>query len=295
MLSTFWKVIDIYQWHYHLIGTTVLDELNNHDYEFLFNQIKIHTGITFDLNKNYLIDGQISKFTKQMGFVNPKELIAYFQSNSSGTAIIDFAHSLLTHETQFFRDKKHFTNFFRDVVTKQIKMVPIYIWSAACSSGQEPYSIAMSLLENAGNSRFLGAKIYATDLNLKVVEYARKGIYSKPEILRGMSTILLNKYFNPLDDDYWQVKLEVRDRVTFNTLNLMDYHWQLPKFHVVYIRNVLIYFKKTERLKIIQHVKKHLLNGGIVVTGTSEDISQLDPQFSKQIYQDSLYYVFNDA
>lgn len=257
--------------------------LSDSDYLMICKLVKTSTGISLDLSKKYLIDARLSKFASEHGFDGVESLIDQMARPSSLDLQKKVAHSLLTHETLFFRDSRLFKSMFEEILPSYDYNHNLVIWSAACSTGQEPYSIAMSIQEANNLLKTKKIEIFASDISDKVVNVAKQGIYNAAEIARGVNDEVLNKYFRSVGDDRWQVVSNLRDNITFKVNNLMMSSWNLPKLDVVFMRNVLIYFQKSERQKILLTLKKYLNDGGIVITGTGEDISAVDQAFKKHI------------
>lgn len=267
------------------------DKLTEQDYQFICQFVKKVTGIGLDLTKIYLIDSRLSKYISSLDFSGSTALVKHLHEQPYSPLSIDFAHSLLTHETLFFRGTKHYIPFFKNIIPNFLSGQRLSIWSAACSSGQEPYSISMSLSECAEFSNYLNAKILATDISPKMIDYASRGCFSTAEVNRGVNPVMLQRYFKSIDTSQWLVCEQIKHRIQFQVLNLMDPIWPLPKFNLVYLCNVLIYFDPDDRKKILNSVKKHLEIGGIIVTGTGENVSSMTSDLKKYHIEDTIFFV----
>jgi chemotaxis protein methyltransferase CheR len=153
---------------------------------------------------------------------------------------------------------------------------PVRIWSAACSSGQEPYSLSMMIEEY--RRRAMGAlsrpvQVVATDLSSIVLEQARQGIYDKLSVMRGLSQERRDMYFDSLDGNRWQVKPKLRECIEFRAINLLDSYAALGRFDVVFCRNVLIYFDAALKKRILEKIHASLKPGGVVFLGSSEGVA----------------------
>lgn len=267
--------------------------LSDYEYLYICDLCKKITGITIDLSKKYLIDSRLSKFVHVHKFESERELINTLQKGPLTSVHQKVAYSLLTHETLFFRDGKHFNTLATHILPKFTEHESLTIWSAACSTGQEPYSIAMSISELFSPLQSAKMNVIASDIADDVIDFAKKGIYTKALLSRGVEPTILNKYFRKINDEEWEITDIIKKKITFKKNNLMDNFWALPSIQVVFIRNVLIYFKTEERMKILNTMKKYLEDGGIVITGTGEDISNLDKSFVKKNIDGVIYFEFN--
>ena len=188
--------------------------------------------------------------------------------------------AMTTNETYWFRDAYPF-EYLKDTLIPQLldhkqTSTEIRIWSAACSTGQEPYSLSMAVEEykqkNLGYSP-LPIKILATDLSSVALESAQKGIYDKLSMARGLTSERMQKFFRPHTDSTWQVVPEVRQRVEYRSLNLLDNYQQLGKFDIIFCRNVLIYFGADLKRDILTRLHAALNRNGILCLGSSEGLS----------------------
>lgn len=265
--------------------------LDDSEYLYICSLVKQVTGIALDLSKKYLIDARLTTFCNEYGFKNVKLLVNELVLTKDISLKERVSHSLLTHETLFFRDGKYFNALFNEIIPQYKLNQNLNIWSAACSTGQEPYSISMAISEAANVLNEESIKIIASDISPKAIKIAAAGIYKNTELSRGVSDELLVKYFKPLSDEHWQVKEQIKQRITFKVLNLMSSAWSLPKLDIVFIRNVLIYFDIEQRKIILNNIKNYLTSGGLVITGTGEDISNMDKDFKKMITNSSVFYI----
>jgi chemotaxis protein methyltransferase CheR len=189
--------------------------------------------------------------------------------------------AMTTNETFWFRDIYPYEHLKNQLLTELMggnNKAPgaIRIWSAACSTGQEPYSISMMVEEYKRQT--MGAlarpvQIIATDLSSTVLEQARKGDYDRLSILRGLPADRLERYFDQSADNCWRVKSSVRDRVDFKALNLLDSYAALGRFDIVFCRNVLIYFNADLKRQILQKIHAALKPQGILYLGSSEGLA----------------------
>ena len=185
--------------------------------------------------------------------------------------------AMTTNETLWFRDNHPFDIFKNKLLPElQQRSGPIRIWSAACSSGQEPYSLSM-LVDEFASAKLGGLKypleIVATDLSRSMLDLCKKAEYNGLSLGRGLAQERLQRFFEPVDDNTWRVKQPIRNRVRFQTLNLKDSFMSLGKFDVVFCRNVLIYFSADLKTDILRRIHATLRPGGYLVLGASEGLS----------------------
>jgi len=240
-------------------------------------------GIVLGDNKQYLVTSRLAKLMSEHQIADLRELVARMQQGVQRglrEAVVD---AMTTNETLWFRDVHPF-NILRDRLLPELQRAaagPLRIWSAACSSGQEPYSISMTVdeyrLANLGVLKY-PVEIVATDLARSMLEACRLAEYDQLSLSRGLSRERLQRHFEPLGGDRWRVKPDVRQRVRFQSLNLLDSYLALGKFDVVFCRNVLIYFSGDRKADILRRIHAQLRPGGYLILGASEglaDVSQL--------------------
>jgi chemotaxis protein methyltransferase CheR len=187
--------------------------------------------------------------------------------------------AMTTNETFWFRDIYPFEHLRTQLIPQLMtnkQSGSLRIWSAACSSGQEPYSISMAVEEykrQAMGQLLRPVQIVATDLSSIVLEQARKGEYDRLSVLRGLSQDRLDRFFDRVSDNLWRVKPMIRERVDFRPLNLLDSYAVLGKFDIIFCRNVLIYFNADLKRQILQKIHAALKPQGVLFLGSSEGLS----------------------
>lgn len=212
------------------------------------------------------------------GFNNYTDYINYILSDKSGNALNNLINKITTNHTYFIREADHFY-YFRDVVMpylmQYVKSKDLRIWSAGCSSGEEPYTLAMIIDEVLGRNKvWWDAKILATDISSKVLEKAMNACYDKEELENLSSQWRLN-YFQKVDENKLKVVDRIRNEVIFRRLNLMDDIFPFKsKFHVIFCRNVMIYFDKEAKQRLINKFYNLLECGGYLFIGHSETIEK---------------------
>ena len=238
-------------------------------------------GISLGDNKQYLVTNRIRRLLEENKLASFGELVRVLKLGLNRRLKEQVIDSMTTNETFWFRDNYPYDNLkghlLPELMNGANKMFgPIRIWSAACSSGQEPYSISMMVEEHkrqaAGNSS-RQVQIVATDLSSTVLEQARKGDYDKLSILRGLSQERQERYFDKPSPDIWRAKPIIKDRIDFRSLNLMDSYSSLGKFDIVFCRNVLIYFNADLKRQILQKIHASLKPQGVLYLGSSEGLA----------------------
>lgn len=239
------------------------------------------TGILLGEDKRYLVETRLARLVREQGFESLDDLIEQLlaRPTSLQAAVVD---AMTTNETLWFRDEYPFRalteKFFPEAVAtgkRQLK-----IWSAACSSGQEPYSISITADEyQAAHKKNLMVDILGTDLSSRMITQAEAGIYDDLSLGRGLSMARRDRYFRRTEKG-WQVQQEIRSRVRFQRYNLLDSAARLGRFDLVFCRNVLIYFSRETKAKIVNQLADALQPGGYLLLGASESINQISDRFA---------------
>ena len=226
-------------------------------------------------SKQYLVESRVMPIVRRERLSGLDELVLILQRKQSPKLAKDVIEAMTINETYFFRDKTPFDQF-RNIIlpaliaTRQ-KDRRLRIWSAAASSGQEAYSLAMILDEHAAKMPGWKIEIVGTDLSDQVLEKARKGIYSQFEVQRGLPTPMLLRHFTQIGES-WQISEAMRSKVTFRQLNLLSDFTSLGRFDVIFCRNVLIYFDATLKADILARMTRILAPDGFLTLGASESL-----------------------
>lgn len=238
-------------------------------------------GILLGDNKQYLVASRLNKLMETQGIKSLGELVQRIQSQPRSGLREQVVDAMTTNETLWFRDSYPFEVLKNKVLPEAIKASPnqrLRIWSAACSSGQEPYSLSMSLDEfersNLGSLK-AGVQIVATDLSGLMLNNCKTGEYDSLAIARGLSPERLQRYFDPKGAGRYAIKAPIRSRVEFRSFNLLDSYASLGKFDVVFCRNVLIYFSAQVKKDILTRIHGTLKRGGYLFLGASEALNGL--------------------
>ncbi len=233
-------------------------------------------GIVLGDNKQYLVASRLKKLMSEEKIDNLGHLISKLQQFSNRALKESVVDAMTTNETLWFRDSHPF-NIMKERLLPELKSSnrPIRIWSAACSSGQEPYSISMMTEEfSKSNPGALkqSVEIVATDLSRSMLECCKDAEYDSLSLGRGLSQERLKQFFEPGSGGVWRVKKEISRRVRFQPLNLMDSYASLGKFDIIFCRNVLIYFSAELKTDIFRRLHGSLRPGGYLILGASESL-----------------------
>lgn len=257
-------------------------ELDTQEYQAFAVFLRTACGIDLGANKQYLVSTRVRRILVEHGLHSLDELTKLIQQDSQRLLRQKVIDAMTTNETFWFRDTYPFDYLGKTLLPalakQQKNSEKTRIWSAACSSGQEPYSISMLVEEGMrGNfsTRCNDADILATDVSASVLESAKQAVYDRLSLVRGLSSQRCNEFFVQVDTDSWRLKDSVRHRVRFRSLNLQESFYLLGRFDVVFCRNVLIYFSTELKTEILRKIHGVLNPGGILFLGSSESISGL--------------------
>ena len=263
------------------------------DYEFLRKLLKDRSGLDLSADKQYLVESRLLPLARRANLAGIPELVQKLRSGGDQltTQVVE---AMTTNETFFFRDKIPFDHL-RDYVLPALIQArasrrSLRIWSAACSTGQEPYSIAMGLREYGAALSGWRIEIVATDLSQEVLEKSKAGLYSQFEVQRGLPIQLLVKYFTQLGE-LWQLSADIRGMVQHRQLNLLQDFSHLGKFDVIFCRNVLIYFDQETKSAIFERMSKMLEADGTLFLGAAESVVGITDAFRPNQERRGLYQI----
>ncbi len=231
-------------------------------------------GLAFGPEKRYLIESRLDILCRRRGIAGPAQLVARLRAGDRalGLAAVE---AMTTNETLFFRDRVPFEQFAEvilpDLLRRKAGERRLRIWSAAASTGQEPYSLAMILDEMAVQLAGWSVDVLATDLSGEVVERAREGLYSQFEVQRGLPVQRLLQHFLQ-EGERWRLKPAIRGRVRFQIQNLIEPTAHLGRFDVIFCRNVLLYFDVATRAAVLNRLVRQLRPGGYLLLGAAETV-----------------------
>jgi len=253
-------------------------------------------GLVLDVSKGYLIESRLGEIAKTAGCTSFAELAHKARLPNHRTLQNEIIDAITTQETLFFRDDSPFQalqfKVLPDLIDRKAGAMGfrrLRVWSAACSTGQEAYSIAMTLCETLPNIATWDIVILGTDISNTAVRQASLGRYAKHEVQRGMKPYLLQKYFRE-DGNFWQVKDELRGYATFGHRNLLQPFGDLGPFDIIFCRNVAIYFDAATRTNLFLRLTERLNMDGYLFVGSSESLLDLGPQFTPRYHCRGTYY-----
>jgi chemotaxis protein methyltransferase CheR len=271
---------------------TPIAEIHSENYRFLQRHVYSQAGIVLEEDKHYLFESRLTPIVRQLGLGSINDLCALIQATGEPEVGRRVVEAMTTNETYFFRDPAHY-EAIRTVLLPRLKegrrdTRKLRFWSAAASTGQEAYSLAMLLLENAFDD--WNIQILGTDFSSQVLERARAGKYQQIEVNRGLPAALLVKYFRRSGMD-WQLSEPVRRMARFETIDLRKSMRALGPFDLVFCRNVLIYFDAGTKKEILRELHGTLFRGGWLLLGGAETAFGVEECFERQTVGSATVYV----
>jgi len=248
--------------------------VNDADFNFVTSELKRRSGIVIGRDKMYLLESRLSPLARKEGLESIDELISVVRNRRDEAKMKQIVDAMTTNETFFFRDKTPFDHLEQVILPSLRESRPgqrLRILCAACSTGQEPYSIAMMLDQKPELTGGLPVEIVAVDISDRVLDKARAGIYSQFEVQRGLPIRLLMNYFKQ-DGEGWKLSDSIRSKVSFKNVNLLDPMSALGKFDVVFCRNVLIYFDLETKRNILKRVADQMNDKSFLLLGAAETV-----------------------
>lgn len=245
-------------------------KLSDEEFQKVRQVIHDYSGIFINEGKEALVQSRLMKRIRKTGVRSFSEYFDYIEQDKSGAEFLAMVDVLTTNKTSFFREIKHF-DFIQQWVLPEMQGRDVKWWSAGCSSGEEPITTAITLLENKQHVHWNSVKILATDLSNKVLQTAKQGIY--PDTRMGdVPAFIKEKYFKSDGVGLYQVNKNIREMITYGRLNLND-NWPLKgPFHVIMCRNVMIYFNRQTQTQIVEKFYRLLEPGGYLFLGHSEGL-----------------------
>ncbi len=256
--------------------------MNPDDFDFISQFFKSRSGLVLTRDKAYLLESRLMPVARKKGMKTLDELIAAIRLGRDQALLGEVTEAMTINESFFFRDIKPF-DLFRDhvlprLIESRAAKKSIRVWCAACSSGQEPYSLAMVLREQGARLAGWRTEIVGTDISGEMVAKAKAGLYSQFEVQRGLPIQMLVKYFKK-EGDLWQIDAALRAMVRYREFNLLDDMRGLGSFDVVYCRNVLIYFDNQTKGKVLKNVRGLMPDDGVLFLGGAETVLGISDDF----------------
>ncbi len=260
---------------------------------YVCTTVRQRSAIELDSSKTYLIEARLAPVAKQNGFASIDELIQAVKAKRRLGLESQLVEAMTTNETSFFRDLHPFEalrkTVFPEMRTKNATRKSLNIWSAACSTGQEIYSVAMHLLEHFPELPSWKVQLMGTDLSDEVLARAKAAKFSQIEVNRGLPVPLLKKNFQR-QGLQWELRAEIRNMATFTKLNLIERWPAMPCMDIVFLRNVLIYFAPETKRMILENIRKVMAPGGVLFLGAAETVIGLDAAFERIQTDKSVFY-----
>lgn len=254
------------------------------DYAFVQELLREQTGFVLEPAKEYLLETRLGPVAERLGFETVARLLAHLRAASAPSLQRTAVEALVNGETTFFRDAACFDGLAATVLPRLLEQraadCQLNVWCAGCSTGQEPYSLAMLLQEDFPQLAHWSVRLLATDVSRAHLERARAGRYAQFEVNRGLPAALLVKYFDQ-DGTEWTLCDALRRQVAFEELNLVQPWPALPPMDLVLMRNVMIYWSVETRREVLARVRRVLAPGGVLVLGAAETTWGVDEAFDR--------------
>lgn len=255
--------------------------MNDQEFQILSSLVYDKYGIHLVPEKRTMIAVRLQKTLRNLDLPTFTMYYKYLLADTNGDALTEFVNRITTNHTFFYRENEHFDFLVRralpDILGKLQKERnhDVRVWSAGCSSGEEPYTLAMLMLEYFGSQYGMwDVGVLATDISEKVLKIARTGVYSN-ERIASLPATLRSKYFRQITEDDWEISKQVKGEVLFRRFNLMNEQFPFKKpFHVIFCRNVMIYFDQPTRDALIEKFYHALTPGGYLFVGHSETLGR---------------------
>ncbi len=262
------------------------------DFDYLRQLLRQRSGLVLSAEKQYLAESRLLPVARKHGLGSLTELVVRLKAATFATIGVEVVEAMTTNESFFFRDKIPFEHF-RDTIMPALlaaraREKRIRIWCTACATGQEPYSLAMSLKTIGPALAGWKVEIVATDISHEVLAKAKAGIYNQFEVQRGLPIQSLVKFFAQVGEA-WQVAPEIRGMVQFRQLNLLNDFSGLGTFDLVFCRNVLIYFDQDTKIDVLNRLVRQMPSDGFLILGSAETVVGLTEAFRPMPERRGLY------
>ncbi|MCC7420425.1 MAG: protein-glutamate O-methyltransferase CheR [Planctomycetaceae bacterium] len=254
------------------------------DYDYLSAFLLESSGLALGPGKEYLLEARLIPLAQSSGMADVSELVANLRKKRDPKLASAVTEAMTTNETSFFRDKTPFDDLKQNILPALIEARKtsqrLRFWCAAASTGQEPYTILMTIREHFPQLANWRIEFIATDLCRAALDRAKEGVYTQFEVQRGLPIQYLMKYFEQTPKG-WQVKKDLRDGVNYQQLNLLDDFSRLGQFDVIFCRNVLIYFQQETKKEILDRQARMLRSDGYLLLGSAETVLGISDSFRR--------------
>jgi chemotaxis protein methyltransferase CheR len=259
-------------------------------------------GVSLDDSKGYLVETRLGGLLRETGANGFAELFYKAKADLTNTLRRKIIDAITTNETSFFRDTAPFDLLQHKLIPELLdrrrkagaRTVPIRIWSAACSTGQEAYTTGIVLKETLGDLRNYDIRILGTDISDRAVAAASYGHFSRLELDRGLAPEKVSKYFMPVADQ-WKIRDEIRALATFRPMNLLQPFSFPAPFDLIFCRNVAIYFTEADKLRLFQNLTRCLARDGALIIGATESLGGLCPELESKRHLRAVFYQLKGA
>ena len=262
-------------------------------FDFIRNLVRRESSIVLDDGKTYLVTSRLSPLAREQGFETVAAFISHLQSTPKSESHTLAVEAIATTETSFFRDHHPFAALREEILPELVRRRSasrtLSIWSAACSSGQEPHSIAMILRERFANLEGWNLQLAASDISRRMIERAQRGRYTQLEINRGLPAPYLVRFFEQKEDQ-WFLREDVRGLFRFFRQNLVEPWSMVAPVDILILRNVLIYFDVDTRREILRRVRGLLRPDGYLLLGSAETTLNIDDLFTRVPIGRTVFY-----
>ena len=269
-------------------------ELTVDEFRRLCDFLYRRTGIVFTEAKRYFVERRVVARMTATGARTFPDYFAHLRADVGGE-VEQFVNAFTVNETYFYREDHQLRCLTTDILAERVRTgqpgEAIRIWSVPCSTGEEPYSIALWLLENWPLVDQHEIEIVGSDIDTDVLESARIGLYGKRALMR-LPQALVDKYFVPKHPEAWQILDDLRESVQFTRVNIVEPAETRPhgRFDVIFCRNVLIYFDDASRRVAAENLYENLVPGGYICLGHAESMSRISPLFDVRRFEDAIVY-----
>jgi chemotaxis protein methyltransferase CheR len=265
------------------------------DYLFLTNLLKDQSGLALNDSKTYLLESRLVPLAESLGYADLAALVESLRKNPPSMLVKRVCDAMTTNETLFFRDTTPFTVLQQQLMPAAIERAraanrPVRIWCAACSTGQEVYSVAMTVDAMRAELGSTQVEIRATDYSTAALQRARAGVYSQLEVQRGLPVNLLLKHFREAPNGF-EVLPELKSRIRFGEANLLEPFAVHGYYDIIFVRNVLIYFDVASKRDVLERMCDQLYPGGSIILGGTETTLGITQKLSRDLSMTAPVYV----
>ncbi len=261
------------------------------DFRLLSDILMKRSGLALNEDKIYLLESRLTPIARKLGLETLDDLVTEVRRTKAEPLLKSITEAMTTNESFFYRDGKPFEIFHSYVLPKMLETRTnknLRIWSAASSTGQEPYTLAMILKDEKIKLNGWRTEILGTDLSTEVLEKAKTGIYSQFEVQRGLPITQLMNYFTQVNEN-WQIDSAIRAMVKYREFNLLDSFASLGRFDIIFCRNVLIYFDQPTKSEVLGRISNILTDDGYLFLGAAETVMGITDALKPVVGQRGVY------